>query len=65
MVKYLRLKGEAIQKGQGWKLKPRPFPFLGEGMGQDLRKPPKPSGKGCSRSHLLTQEHDRQTYKST
>lgn len=41
----------------GLELKPRPFPFLGEGMGQALRKLPTPSGKRCSRSHPLPQEH--------
>lgn len=59
MVKHLRLRGEAIQNWQGWKLTPRPFLPFGDRVGQDLRKPPKSSGKRCSRPHLLAQEHDR------
>lgn len=42
VVKHLRLRGEAIQKWQYWKLKLTLFLLLGKGMGQDLRKPPKP-----------------------
>ena len=35
MVKHFRLREEAIQKWQGWKLKPKLFLLLGEGMGQN------------------------------
>ena len=55
MVKHLRLRGEAIQKWQDWKLKPKLFLLLGEEMGQDLRKPPRPRGQRCTgpiRQHM-------------
>ena len=35
VVKHFRLREEAIQKWQGWKLKPKLFLLLGEGMGQN------------------------------
>ena len=46
VVEHLRFRGEAIQKWQGWKLKPRLFLLLGRGVGQNLRKPSEPSRKG-------------------